>query len=55
MIFFHRGVKTLQKLVEEIEQSTVVLHMIGDPADQANALTELVQSIANLDRDVISV
>jgi hypothetical protein len=44
--FFHRGVKTLQKLVEEIELSTVVLHMIGDqagwlvPADQANALLD---------------
>ena len=44
--FFHRGVKTLKKLVEEIEQSTVVLHIIGDqagwsvPADQANALLD---------------
>jgi formylglycine-generating enzyme required for sulfatase activity len=44
--FFHRGVKTLQKLVEEIDQSTIVLHIIGDqagwlvPADQANALLD---------------
>jgi hypothetical protein len=44
--FFHRGVKTLQKLVEEIEQSTVVMHIIGDqagwliPADQANAFLD---------------
>ena len=46
MISFNRGVKTLQKLVEEIEQSTVALHIIGDqagwsvPAEQANALLD---------------
>ena len=39
--FFHRGVKTLQKLVEEIQDSTIVVHLIGAepgwcvPADQA--------------------
>ena len=41
--FFHRGVKTLQKLVEEIQGSTIVVHLIGAapgwcvPADQAIA------------------
>jgi len=39
--FFHRDVKTLQKLVEEIQDSTIVVHLIGAesgwcvPADQA--------------------
>ena len=30
--FFNSGVKTLQKLDEEVEQSTVVFHLIGDQA-----------------------
>ena len=44
--FFHRGVKTLQKLVEEIEESSVVVHLIGAqpgwcvPADQATAFLD---------------
>ena len=39
--FFHRGVKTLQKLVEEVQESDLVIHLIGAqpgwciPADQA--------------------
>lgn len=41
--FFHRGVKTLQKLVEEVQQSNLIVHVIGAqsgwciPADQAIA------------------
>jgi tetratricopeptide (TPR) repeat protein len=41
--FFHRGVKTLQKLVEEVQQSDLIVHVIGAqsgwciPADQAIA------------------
>ena len=44
--FFHRGVMTLQKLVEEIEESSVVVHLIGAqpgwcvPADQATAFLD---------------
>jgi tetratricopeptide (TPR) repeat protein len=44
--FFHRGVKTLQKLVEEVQESTLVIHLIGAqsgwciPVDQANAFLD---------------
>ena len=27
--FFHRGVKTLQKLVEEVQESDLIVHLIG--------------------------
>jgi hypothetical protein len=44
--FFHRGVKTLQKLVEEVQESTLVIHLIGAqsgwciPVDQATAFLD---------------
>ncbi len=44
--FFHRVVKTLQKLIEEVHESNYVVHLIGAqsgwcmPADQAKALLE---------------
>ncbi len=44
--FFHRGVKTLQELVEEVQESTLVIHLIGAqsgwciPVDQANAFLD---------------
>ena len=47
--FFHRGVKTLQKLVEEVQQSDLIVHVIGAqsgwciPTDQAT--TFLSQNI----------
>ena len=44
--FFHRGVKTLQKLAEEIQESDLVVHLIGSksgwcvPADQSAAFLD---------------
>ena len=44
--FFHRGVKTLQKLFEEVNESDLVVHLIGAeagwciPADQAIAFLD---------------
>jgi len=44
--FFHRGVRTLQKLVEEVQESDLVIHLIGAqsgwciPVDQANAFLD---------------
>jgi hypothetical protein len=44
--FFHRGVQTLQKLVKEIQESNVVVHLIGAepgwcvPVDQATAFLD---------------
>ena len=44
--FFHRGVKTLQKLVEEVQESDLIVHLIGAqsgwciPAEQSAVFLE---------------